>query len=230
MASLALDSSTRRQSVAVASGDRVVARVCLEVASRHSETLLPAVELALSAAAKRPVDLDAVAVTTGPGSFTGVRVGMATAKGLVLGTAVPLVGVSTLRALAEALAEGELQERPSMVCALLEAGRGELYKGLYRVDRDAGGVWLTTPAAPESACPPAEALGGLPQGTLVGGDGALRFAGTARGIPEGVRVALEIPYLAGTLARRVEALARSGGMTQDLLAPNYIRLPDALRR
>lgn len=230
MASLALDTSTRRQSVAVASGDTVVARVCLEVASRHSETLLPAIDLALSAAATRPADLDAVTVTTGPGSFTGLRVGMATAKGLVLGTTVPLIGVSTLRALAEALAERAPQERPVMICVLLEAGRGELYKGLFRVDRDAAGVWWTTPAAPESACCPGEALEGLAPGTLLGGDGALRFAGTEEGIPEGVRIAPATPYLAGTLARRAEALARSGGLTRELLAPNYIRLPDALRR
>ena len=229
MASLALDTSTRRQSVALASDDHLMARICLGVASRHSETLIPAIDLTLSAAGLGSAELDAVVVTTGPGSFTGLRVGMATAKGLVMGTSVPLLGVSTLHALAEALVEQEGVEQPRTVCALMEAGRGELYRGLFRVPRGSEGPWRTVPAAAECACRPAEALAGLEAGTLVGGDGSQRFEGPEAEIPAGVRFARSVPVLADTLALRVESLARSGGVPRDLLAPNYIRLPDALR-
>jgi tRNA threonylcarbamoyladenosine biosynthesis protein TsaB len=92
-------------------------------------TLLPMIDSLLRQTGIRPGSVDAVAVSVGPGSFTGIRVGLATAKGFVLGTTAKLVGVGTLEALAASyvLKEGT-------VCAVLHAGRGEVYAAFYRCE------------------------------------------------------------------------------------------------
>ena len=99
---LALDTADRCAGVAVAV-DGEVRAVCLSaVPFRHAERLFALIDAALGAAGLEREALSGIAVTRGPGSFTGLRVGLATAKGLACALGVPAVGVSTLRALAEA--------------------------------------------------------------------------------------------------------------------------------
>ncbi len=124
---LAIETATPAQGVALAEDDRLLAELSYEAKGHRGGLLLPAVDQVLKKAGVAARDLDAVAVSVGPGSFTGLRVGLATAKGLALGTGARLVGVSTLEALAEGYAP-----RDGTVCALLDAYRGEVYMALFR--------------------------------------------------------------------------------------------------
>ncbi len=125
---LALDTSTGIGSVAVGEGERLLAEVVLRVGAGHSEALLPAVDFALCSAGFAPSDLTRVVVGGGPGSFTGLRIGAATAKGIVHALEVPLYAYSGL--LATAVGSWGA-ERP--VCALFDARRREVYAACYRL-------------------------------------------------------------------------------------------------
>jgi tRNA threonylcarbamoyladenosine biosynthesis protein TsaB len=124
---LAVDTASPVGSVAVGTADRVLSEVTLGVGTRHSEALLPAVRFALEQARIAADDLAGVVVGAGPGSFTGVRIAAATAKGLVRGLHVPLLAYSSLLCLAAAVAQDG-----TPVCALLDARRGEVYAACYR--------------------------------------------------------------------------------------------------
>ena len=100
---LSLDSSALVASVALCEDDKVLAEYTINNGNTHSETLLPMVESLLSFFSMKIDDVDLFAVSAGPGSFTGVRIGAATLKGLAFGSGKPCVEVSTLEALAENL-------------------------------------------------------------------------------------------------------------------------------
>jgi tRNA threonylcarbamoyl adenosine modification protein YeaZ len=117
---LALDTASPRAAVAVHAGDRVVEE-SLPSDRRSSEDLLPAVQRVLARAGVRLRDCSRVAVCSGPGSFTGVRIGLATAWGLGRSLGIPVEPVPTLEAMAEAANEG----KAGVCLAVLDAGRGE---------------------------------------------------------------------------------------------------------
>lgn len=118
----AVDTSTALGSVALYEGDELVVEDARRVSNAHGESLLPMIDSAFSRAGWRPSDVSRWCVGIGPGSFTGVRIGVATVKGIVLATHAEIVGVSSLEALA-ALADAD--GKP--VLAALDAIRGELY-------------------------------------------------------------------------------------------------------
>lgn len=124
---LALDTSTETGSLAVGRGDRLLVEATLSVGPGHSSALLPAVDWAMRAAGLAPGDLAAVVVGGGPGSFTGLRIAAATAKGMVRALGIPLFAYSGLLVAAAAhWAAG----RP--VCALFDARRRDVYAGCWR--------------------------------------------------------------------------------------------------
>jgi len=124
---LAIETATSAQSVALFEEDRLLADISYEANAHKGGLLLPAVDRLLKQAGLAAKDLGAVAVSVGPGSFTGLRVGLATAKGLALGTGAMLVGVPTLEVLAEGYAVPDVT-----ICALLDARRGEVFMALFR--------------------------------------------------------------------------------------------------
>lgn len=124
---LALDTSTSVGSVAVGEGGRLLAEVVLNVGSGHSSALLPAIDRALKSARVEARNLAAVVAGAGPGSFTGVRIGAATAKGIVHATGAPLFAYSSLLAAAAGCWGAG---RP--VCALFDARRRDVYAACYR--------------------------------------------------------------------------------------------------
>lgn len=128
---VALDASTDLGSVAIGRGSELLGEVTIGVHARHAEALLPSLDFLLRTARVERGGIRGVVVGAGPGSFTGVRVAVATARGLARGLGVPLHAWSTLAALA--LDVGT--DRP--VCAMLDARRGEVYAAVYRaVGRD----------------------------------------------------------------------------------------------
>lgn len=130
---LALDTSTRQASVALCNEERLYGEYTWHVGNNHSVELLERIQRLLAESEISMSALDGVAVATGPGSFNGVRVAVATAKTLAFALHRPLVGISTLEAGA-----AQHQQWPGLVCSLLEAGRSELYAACYLFDGQEG--------------------------------------------------------------------------------------------
>ena len=129
---LALDTATAAGSVAVGAGDRLLAEAQFNVGSGHSAALLPAIDWTLRIAGISVADLGGVVVGGGPGSFTGVRIAAATAKGIVHARRIPLWAYGSLLATAATAGGGE-GDRP--VCALFDARRRDVYAACYRMGK-----------------------------------------------------------------------------------------------
>lgn len=130
---LGIDTATRFASVALVDSDGAVLADTRGDDRAHGSDLLVLVDWVCKAASVSARQLDAVAIGAGPGSFTGLRIGMATAKGIAFAARCPLWAVSSLAA----LAYDELVRRPlATVCAVLDARKGEVYYGAYRRDDD----------------------------------------------------------------------------------------------
>jgi len=127
MLTLALDTSTKTTSVAVLDCETVLFEALLNTGAHHSETLLPLIVEAC-AQTKIPIkDFDVFACTIGPGSFTGLRIGLGTIKGFTFATGKPAVGVSSLAALAL-----NIENHSKIVCPVMDAGRGQVYSAYFR--------------------------------------------------------------------------------------------------
>ena len=170
---LALDAATTACSVACWSGDAVIAGREEIASRRQAEILMPMVEAVMAEAELDFAGLDLIAVTNGPGSFTGVRIGLATARGLALASGLPLAGVTTLEALAAAPAADERQGR--MILAALDARRDQIYGQFFHTDGSAAGAPF---AAAAEALPErlAQASDGAPPLLLVGSGATIAAA------------------------------------------------------
>ncbi len=126
----AIDTATALGQVALAEDGRIVAEDARRVSNAHGESLMPMVDALFARAGWRPGSVARWAVDIGPGSFTGLRIGVATVKGIALVTGAELVGVSSLEALAWGL-DAEL-EPGAVVAAVLDGGRGELFVRVAR--------------------------------------------------------------------------------------------------
>ncbi|MEF8864631.1 MAG: tRNA (adenosine(37)-N6)-threonylcarbamoyltransferase complex dimerization subunit type 1 TsaB [Salinibacter sp.] len=151
MTLLALETATSTCGVAVLDDDVVVAEAHLHRPRVHAERLSPLVEEALGHADVSPGALDAVAVSMGPGSYTGLRIGVSTAKGWALSADAALVGVPTLEAYAAQLRP--VAAPGDVVCALLDARRDEVYAGAFRQTTTGVAEHAPTTALPVEALP-----------------------------------------------------------------------------
>lgn len=158
---LALESATLTGGAALLDGDRLVGETTLSIALTHSERMMAVVDRLLQDCQWTPKDLEGLAVSVGPGSFTGLRVGIATVKGLALALSLPVAPVPTLDALAAALPFAS-----APVCPLLDARKGEVYCSLYRWRGD-----VMTREWDYLALPPETAVARLPTPVIVLGDG-----------------------------------------------------------
>lgn len=125
---LAIESSGLVASAAVFADDTIVAEFTVNNKQTHSQTLLPMIDQVVTMSGIDLKELDAIATTSGPGSFTGLRIGAATAKGLGLALHKPIVPITTLEALAFRLAG-----RSGNICPMMDARRNQVYTGVYRV-------------------------------------------------------------------------------------------------
>lgn len=123
---LSLDSATNVASCAVVSPEKVIVEFSLNTGKTHSERLLPLVQQALDYADLTLRDIDGFAVSIGPGSFTGLRIGLATIKAFSFFTEKPVVGIPTLDGLA-----ANLENVPGLICPILQARQDEIYCALY---------------------------------------------------------------------------------------------------
>jgi tRNA threonylcarbamoyladenosine biosynthesis protein TsaB len=147
---LGIETASDVCAVALMDGDRLVAEAALHVPRSHAAHLVPLVRDVLARAGAAAADLAAVAVSAGPGSFTGLRIGVSTAKGLCLASGAALVAVPTLRALAERAGPLLTAIRPGdLLVAALPSRRGEVFAAAFELDLAAGLV----PASPAAAVP-----------------------------------------------------------------------------
>ncbi|MCL2843606.1 MAG: tRNA (adenosine(37)-N6)-threonylcarbamoyltransferase complex dimerization subunit type 1 TsaB [Oscillospiraceae bacterium] len=129
---LAIESSAKAASVAIMEDERLIAQTYQHAGLTHSKTLLPMIHGLLAGIDCTVAELDTIAVAKGPGSFTGIRIGVATAKGLALGADKPLVGVSSL----EAMAHQAKHLGQGLICAAMDARRGQVYNALFHAQGD----------------------------------------------------------------------------------------------
>ena len=123
---LSMDSSAVTASVALTDGDEIIKSEFVNSGLTHSETLLPMITRVMDG--RKYSELDGIAITAGPGSFTGVRIGVATVKGLAFNDDIPCYSVSTLEAIAY-----NFVDKNSVVCAVMDARRMQFYNALFRV-------------------------------------------------------------------------------------------------
>jgi tRNA threonylcarbamoyladenosine biosynthesis protein TsaB len=179
----------------------------------HSGELMPAVAAAMAEARVDWGDLEAIAVGVGPGAFTGLRIGVATARALAQANGLPVRAVSSLAALAEGI-----DDRLSL--PLIDARRGELFGALYE---DGVPVWEPFVATPEDVAERVRATGAAP---LAAGDGSLRFRQVVEGA--GARVAADGSQAHVVRALHVCRLAVALPDTPpETVVPHYLRAPDA---
>ncbi|MEN6318975.1 MAG: tRNA (adenosine(37)-N6)-threonylcarbamoyltransferase complex dimerization subunit type 1 TsaB [Syntrophaceae bacterium] len=128
---LAIDTSSKTASIALLHKDEILSEIFINLGVNHSAVLLPALQELLRMSQIVPEKIELFACTEGPGSFTGLRIGVSTVKGLSLATGKPIVGVSTLEALAfNCIGSGLL------VCPMMDAKKNQVYTTLYRTGRD----------------------------------------------------------------------------------------------
>lgn len=215
---LALETATSVVSAALLRGAELIEE-CRAASGPAAETLLPCIDALLSKAGFDQRDVDAFAVSIGPGSFTSLRVGTATAKGLAFGTDRPIAAVSTLRALAERGAPSAARVVP-----MLDARRGEVYAAAYAAGPG------HEPVLAEGVYTPEELCGKLAAPLLLVGDG-IAVAGAALRERLGEVAWLESPQgdpsagCVGVLGARI--LAQQQGSAAEDLVPHYVRRAEA---
>ena len=219
---LALETATVVSGVAVAAEDRLLAEVT--VARRtHSETLQSHVALALDMAGVSRREVEAVAVSIGPGSFTGLRIGLSAAKAMAYAWGVPLVGVPTLAALAAQFPVPKVR-----VAATMDAQKGNVYTAMYEW-REKEPVEIS----PLAVCPLAEVVARcakMEEPVLLTGDAAQKKLAQGEELPANVRLAppdMMLPRAAAVARLGLRALAAGRcGSVMDM-APLYIRRSEA---
>lgn len=214
---LAFDTALEACSAAVLSVEGAARKLAHAYEPRlrgHAEALLPMIEQVMGEAGLAYGDLDRIAVTIGPGTFTGTRIGVATARGLALAIPAPLVGETTLAVMAQSAV---MQGLRTPLAVAVDARRGQIYFQLFE---SAGGA-----SGAPAVLPPDEAVGQLPPApvTAVGSGAALIAEAAAR---RGLQVVVALPDLQPDAAALAE-LALTREPDGRPVAPLYLRPPDA---
>jgi tRNA threonylcarbamoyladenosine biosynthesis protein TsaB len=215
---LAVETSTLAGGVALLDEERIVGEYLLDVRVTHSERLMVAIDRVLADAGWVVGDLDGIAVSIGPGSFTGLRIGLGTVKGLAFARPVPIAAVPTLDAMAAALPFSSLP-----VCPVIEARKGEIYTSRYTWD----GVRMRREWE-YLAMTPSELVARLETPVIVLGDGAAQITSPfARRAP----VSRRSPSPAVVAELGLERLRRRETVPTSELVPLYLKPSQAeLRR
>lgn len=222
---LALETSAKACSAAVSEDGRIVASAFQCTGLTHSRTLMPMVQAMLENAELTVDGCDAVAVANGPGSFTGIRIGVAAAKGLAFAAGKPAVGVSTL----EAMALGCSGMEGLVVCAM-DARRRQVYNALFR--SEGGALTRLTPDRPIALSDLAEEVQNSEKKKIIVGDGALLCYNNF--LDNHISCVLAPPQLlmqnAASVALAAERAMREGrSVCAQELVPVYLRAAQADR-
>ena len=222
---LAFETSAKAASVALHDGEKLLGESYQNTGLTHSQTLMVMAEDLLKAAGKTAADVTAVAVAEGPGSFTGVRIGVAAAKGFAWGAEIPCYGVSTLEAMAASL--GAYQ---GTVCPVMDARRSQVYNALFGANcgtytriRDDRAISLRELG---------EELQNMPKPVFLVGDGSkLCYNTLLEAVPALVLPAEHRMHqrAVGVALCALDKIARGEDGNGGSLTPNYLRLSQAER-
>lgn len=223
---LAIDSSGQVASVAIVTDEAVLAEYSVNYKKTHSQTLLPMVEEVMKMTGTEGQDLDAVAVTNGPGSYTGLRIGSSTVKGLAMVWNKPVVPVPTVDTLA-----ANYPDYDGLICPLMDARRGQVYTGIYRFTD--GKLVAVVPQVCTMLSDITKQLNALGEKVLFLGDGVPVHRAA---IAEQVKV----PYTLAPMHRLMQSAASLGFLACEYLregrtvsatelVPEYLRLSQAER-
>lgn len=224
---LAFDSSGLVASVAIVQDDNLIAEYTTNYKKTHSQTLLPMLDEVVRMTETDKKSFDLLAVAAGPGSFTGLRIGSATVKGLALAWDIPVVAVPTL----EALAYNAWGSR-RIICPIMDARRRQVYTGLYRFDKD-DKMEVLMDQVPMDIDELIEVLGDRGEEVLFVGDGIDVYADTIRQkmtVPFSFAPAHMNKQRAGSVAVAAKKRYEEGiYISGDDFAPEYLRQSQAER-
>lgn len=219
---LAVDTSTSLGSIALVDGPTVRAELSLNVGATHNRRLLPGIHRMLTDAGWSLQDLDGLAIGLGPGSFTGLRIGMSVMKGLAFATGKPLAGVPTLDALA-----ANVSLVPWGICPVLDARKGEVYAALYQRGRSPDLERVT----PYLVVKPQHLVALIKERTVLVGDGLIRYGDylAAELGDRMVRAPAHLNAIHGTSIAWLAMARLQRGLTENVSAcvPLYVRPSEA---
>lgn len=221
---LAIDCSAKSVSAAIADDGRLIAEAFLNIKLTHSETLMPIIGQVLSNARLTLKDIDAFAVTAGPGSFTGIRIGISGIKGMAFAENKPVYAFSTLEAMALAF-EGDYSGE-KIICTVMDARRNQFYNAIFKIKN--GEVTRITEDRTVETDVLKEELKEFKIPVTVMGDGAELFNSLTDGVfplaPEGVRI-----QRASSIAIKASIDKKLTPLSPDALQAIYLRKSQAER-
>jgi tRNA threonylcarbamoyladenosine biosynthesis protein TsaB len=219
---LGIDTSTACGSIGLVHDESVISEYLLNLSVTHSERLLDAIDLVLRKAHHALGDLDGFAISLGPGSFTGVRIGVSTVKGLAYAVQKPVVGVSTLEVLAS-----QVSPTPYLICPIIDARKGEVYSAFYRYEE----LNHLKRLSEYQAIRPEVLFGMVKEPTIFLGNGVETYGEDLRNSLKSFALfspaALHIPHGSVVARLGVELLLRKNYLDLATFAPFYVRLSDA---
>ncbi len=220
---LAVDSSAKTASVAVIDGDLLLSECYVNAGLTHSRTLMPMVDNALTQADLKIEDIDAYCVNAGPGSFTGIRIGVAAIKGLALSSSKPCAGISTLEAAAY-----NFTDENCIVCVSMDARCNQVYTALFKCEHGSVARLCDDKAVSiDDLCAELLHFDGK---IMLAGDGAeICFKALNEKIPNAVLAAENRRYQRAYGAALVALNNKDLFKDSAELAPVYLRLPQAER-
>ncbi|HHX56165.1 MAG TPA: tRNA (adenosine(37)-N6)-threonylcarbamoyltransferase complex dimerization subunit type 1 TsaB [Clostridiales bacterium] len=223
---LAIDSSGLVASVAIVTEDELLAEYTINYRKTHSQTLLPMLDEIVKITNIDLKDIDAIAISKGPGSFTGLRIGSATAKGLAMVLDIPIIPVATVDGLAY-----NLYKSDNVICPLMDARRNQVYTGLYKwIDGEFKVLLEQRPLAIEEI---SEEINKIAEEVIFIGDGIKVFENQLKETIK-VNYSFAPAHLSRQRAGAIGALGikyyKKGIMTDaDEFVPTYLRMSQAER-
>jgi tRNA threonylcarbamoyladenosine biosynthesis protein TsaB len=219
---LGLDTATSCGCVGLIDDERVISEYLLDIPVTHSERLLGAIELVLRDACCAIEDLDGWAISLGPGSFTGLRIGVSTVKGLAFANRKPVTGVSTLDVLAS-----QTSPTPFLICPILDARKGEVYTAFYRYDEE---NFLKRQSAYQ-VITPEDLIKKINEKTIFIGDGVRTYADNLRDALPSFAIfpspSLHVPHGAVVAKLGLEHLRKGDILDLSTFTPFYVRPSEA---
>ncbi len=219
---LSIDSSAKTASVCVTDGKTLLSECFVNAGLTHSKTLMPMVDNALNQADLKIKDIDAFCVNVGPGSFTGIRIGVAAVKGLALASDKPCAGVSTL----EAIAYNFIDENV-VVCASMDARCNQVYAALFEIKNGVINRICDDYAVPISELE--EEIKKIGKTVILAGDGAEICFNAMKESFGNIRLSSEFRRYQRAYGAALASINHNDFINSSLLAPIYLRMPQAER-
>jgi len=219
---LGIDTSTSCGSIGLIDDEIVISEYIINIPITHSERLLEAIESVLKAARISIGDLEGWAISIGPGSFTGLRIGVSTIKGLALATQKDVAGVPSLDVLAS-----QISISPFLICPILDARKGELYTALYRYDE----CGFLKRQSPYQAIKPEDLVREIRERTIFVGDGVKAYKDYLKKSLPSLAIfshpTLNLPHGSVVAKLGLELLRKGKRLDISSFTPLYIRPSEA---